>query len=133
MKTDRRGDMGFMDAMVGFIAATIVLSAFLGVVIGVAAYGGDPSSALDPGRFSGTVEGGEFKPGYIGYMGDYLDSSGCRGISVSVLIPGGFCEQPEPTTIGSMDGELFSRTFVSMVRDDSGRIFPAVFEVVLCR
>lgn len=133
MDIGRRGDMGFAEAIIAFMAVTVVLSAYLGLAVHVQPEVSDPASGLSEEMFTGTVSDGAFVPSYTDYLGDYLDTSGCSGISVSVSIPGGFCGDVPPTTAGSMDGQTSTRTFSSMVSDDKGRTFPAFFEVTVCR
>lgn len=121
-----------MEAMVAFMAVMVVLAAYLGVTASLTATAEDPTVGLDPSEFTGTVSDGVFVPSYGDYMGTFLDVSGCRGISVSARIPGGFAEVPEPMTVGVMDGALYARTLVSEVSDGSGRTVPAFFEVTVC-
>lgn len=121
-----------MEALLAFMAVMLVLAAYLGVVAAFSMKAADPTGLLDEDEFGGTIEDGVFVPSFTGYLGEFIDVSGCSGISVSVLIPGGFCAIPEPVSAGSLDGLLHSRTFVSEVSDGAGRIVPAVFEVVVC-
>lgn len=132
MDIGRGGDMGFMEAAVAAMAVTIVLCSFLGVLTTVSTDPGNPTDSLDPEGFTGSVESGEFVPGFEGYVTGFVDSRGLRGATVDVVIPGGFCEPPETFTVGDMGGALFSRSIPGTVTDDLGRTLPAVFEVVLC-
>ncbi len=133
MDIGRRGDMGFAEAIIAFMAVTVVLSAYFGLAVHVQLEVSDPASGLSEEMFTGTVSDGVFVPSYTDYLGDYLDTSGCKGISVTVSIPGGFCGDVPPSTAGSMDGQTSTRTFSNMVSDDKGRTFPAFFEVTVCR
>ena len=132
MRSDRRGEMGFMEAMVAFMAVTVVLTGYLGAMAGMAAVPMDPTDSIDPDEFTGSIADGVFEPSYLDYMGTFLDATSCSGMAVAVRIPGGFCEEQGPTIIGEMDGHRFSRVFVSTVSDDQGRTVPAVFEVTVC-
>lgn len=109
-----------------------MLTAFLGLAAGTAVVSSDPTEDLDPDMLTGRVEDGTFVPGYRDYIGGYVDSRGLSGASVSVSVPGGFCEVPGPTVIGTVEGEIWSRTLTSLVECDDGRVLVAVFEVVLC-
>lgn len=133
MDIGRRGDMGFAEAIVAFMAVTVVLSAYLGLAVHVQPEVSDPASGLTEDMFTGTVSEGVFVPSYTDYLGEYLDTSGCKGISVSVSVPGGFCEAVPPMTAGFMEGQTSTCTFSNMVSDDKGRTFPAFFEVTVCR
>ncbi len=133
MDMGRRGDMGFAEAIIAFMAVTVVLSAYLGLAVQVQPAVSDPADDLDGDMFTGTVSEGKFVPDYLDDLPAVLDSGKYRGISVAVSIAGGFCEAPPPATFGSMDGDASSVTFSSMVSDDKGRTFPAFFEVTVCR
>ncbi len=133
MDMGRRGDMGFAEAIVAFMAVTVVLSAYIGLAVHIQPAATDPAEELDGKIFTGTVSEGKFVPDYLDDLPAILDSGKYRGISVSVSIAGGFCENPPPVTVGSMDGDASSMTFSSMVSDDKGRTFPAFFEVTVCR
>ena len=132
MRSDRRGEAGFMEAMVAFMAVTVVLAAYLGMLASVAVEDADPTRSLEEDRFTGFIDGGVFTPAYVDYLRDFLDISGCGGVSVSVTVPGGLCGPVEPLTLGSMDGSLHTRQIISTVGDDAGRELPAVFEVTVC-
>lgn len=132
MRSDRRGDMGFMEAMVAFMAVSVVLTAFMGALATTTVVTADPTGSLDPGEFTGTIEDGVFVPGFVEYIDGFADTRGCDGVTVSVTVPGGFCEEVEPYVRGYMDGMLFSRTMSGHVADDAGRVLPAFYEVVLC-
>ena len=107
MRSDRRGDMGFMEAIVAFMAVSVVLTAFMGALATTTVVTADPTGSLDPGEFTGVIEDGVFVPGFI----EYIDGFAVRG---------------------DMDGMLFSRTMSGHVADDAGRVLPAFYEVVLC-
>lgn len=132
MISDERADAGFAEAMVALMAVTVVLSAFLVAVAHTSVDSTDHVAALDMERFGGRIEDGEFMPSFTGYMGDFLDSTGASGISVSVTVPGGFCRPMEPIVLGSMDGPLDSLSAVVNVPDDHGRTVPALVEVTVC-
>lgn len=132
MRSDRRGDMGFMEAMVAFMAVTVMLTAFMGVLATTTVVTADPTESLDPGEFTGTIESNGFRSGCTEYVSVFVDIHGLRGAAVTVTVPGGFCPDIETFTVGYMDGMLYSRSIPGLVTDDSGRVLPAVYEVVLC-
>lgn len=132
MHIDRSGDIGFMEAVVAFMAVTVVLTGFMGVLAVTTVDTADPTDMIEPGRLTGTIEAGEFVPGFTGYMEELVVSKGLSGVSVTVEVPGGFCSDPEPYVFGDMVGPLYGRTIPGTVTDDSGRVLPAVFEVMLC-
>ena len=132
MRSDRRGDMGFMEAMVAFMAVTVMLTAFMGVLATTMVVTADPTESLDPGEFTGTIEPDGFSSGFTEYVSVFVDTHGLRGAAVTVTVLGGFCPDTGTFTVGDMDGMLYSRSIPGLVTDDSGRVLPAVYEVVLC-
>lgn len=132
MINERRGDMGFMEAMVSFMAVALVLTAFIGVLAVTEVDSADPTEGLDPAMFTGTVEAQTFLPGFTEYIDRYVDANGLSGASVVVTVPGDYCEEPEAFVVGSMDGMLYGRQIPGTVTDDEGRTLPAMFEVMLC-
>lgn len=131
MRLDRKGDMGFMEAMVAFMAVTIVLTGYMGVLATTTVDSSDPAGMLDPDRFTGSLEDGVFVPGFTEYLEGFVWSNGYEGASVVVTVPG-FCEESGPYLVGTLDGSLFGRTIAGVVSDGYGRTVPAVYEVVVC-
>lgn len=132
MYADTCGDMGFLESMIAMMAVITVLMAFLGVSTHTAVVITDPTDGLDPDMMDGRIVDGEFVPGFGEYIADYCDSRGLNGISVTVLVPGGYCEGIPPLTVGEMDGRPFTRTLTSIIPLDDGRSVTAVFEVTVC-
>lgn len=133
MHADGSGSMDFMESMIAMMAVATVMAAFLAAAVGLA--GGDasdPTGGLDPARLTGCIEDGIFVPGFGDYVEGYVESRGLSGASVSVDVPGGFCDAPAVFVYGSMDGGRWSASFVSSVEADGGRVVPVLMEVVLC-
>ena len=101
MRMDSSGDAGFMEAMVAFMVVTIVLTGFMGALATTTVTTADPTGALDPDRFQGTLEDGTFVPGFMDYA------------------------------VGTLDGALYTRSVPGTVTDEFGREVPAVFEVAV--
>ncbi len=131
MRMDISGDAGFMEAVVAFMVVTVVLTGYLGALATTVVTASDPTASLDPDEFSGTMEGGRFVPGFTGYIEGFMWSHGCEGVSVVVEVPG-FGGTSGPYSVGSLDGETFTRTIPGTVTDGLGRSVPAVFEVMVC-
>lgn len=132
MRSDRRGDMGFTESMLSAMAVTVVLMAFIASSATAIVTESDPMGGFDPSRLGGTVEDGVLVPDHRGYLLDHMSRSGCTGISVEAEVPGGFVGPGEPVTVGSMDGPLESRRFLSMLDAGDGRVLPVVYEVTVC-
>lgn len=124
--------MGFMESMIAMMAVVTVLAAFIGVAAHATVVLTDPTEGLDAGMLTGTVEDGTFVPSYGDYVVSYAEAKGLSGISVSVTVPGGFCEVPGPLVYGTFDGDTYSRTVTSTIDAGDGRTVVAVFEVTAC-
>ena len=104
MYADDRGDMGFLESMMAVMAVILVLTAFLGLAVGAAGIASDPTEGLDPDKITGEIVDGEFVPAFQDYLEGYLESKDLSGASVTVIVPGAFCETSEPFVIGTTDG-----------------------------
>ncbi len=129
---DDKGSLDFYECAIASMAVIAVLAAFLIVAVHVTAADEDPFGDLDANGIGGTIEDGEFVQGYGGYLAGYADSHGLSGVRVVTTVPGGFCGQPEVFSIGSTEGDSWTRMFVSSVPIDDGRVVLAFHEVTLC-
>ncbi len=134
MKKDNRGDMGFLEATLAFMAVIVALTAFLGAAVLIAQSGHAEDLRFDMNALEGTVVDGRFEPGYEDYLQEYLDATGHQYVRVEAKVPGGFCEEPEAVQAGTDPGSGYSTAFhTSVVECDGGRAVPAIFKVVSCR
>ena len=129
---DDSGSLDFYECAIASMAVIAVLAAFLVVAVHVSVSDADPFDGLDERSVGGRIEDGRFVPGFGDYLAGYADSRGLSGIKVVTTVPGGFCEPPEEFSVGSTEGDLWTRTFVSTVPTDDGRTVLAFFEVTLC-
>lgn len=132
MRADEKGDMGFMESMIAMMAVVLVLSAYLGLLTHSVAQISDPTDGIEASELTGTVDDGAFVPGFEDYVRGYIDSKGLSGASVRVIVPGGFCEDPEPFVIGDISGRTTTASFSSTVDIGDGRTVMAIYEVTLC-
>lgn len=132
MRSGRRGDMGFTEAMLSTMAVVMVLTAYVAASASMASVQGDLLEGFDLGELDGRVEDGSFVPSYGGYLEEFVSKSGCSGVSVRAEVPGGFASG-DVTVFGDMDGPRDSVTHVSSVDAGGGRRVPTVFEVTVCR
>ena len=124
---DRRGEMGFAEAMLAVMAVTVVLMMYAGTLSAAVHDGGDPLDALDPDMFRCRVSDGEVLTEFEGYLGGYMSSHGLSGITAYVSVPG-FADG-RAVGVGGSDGMIHSRSFSIDVPGDRGRTLVAVVAV----
>ena len=131
MRSDRRGDMGFLEAMTMVMVVSIVLMIYLGAAVALIHIHDDPLDALEGGALHAKVESGQVVADNSGYMETYVSSAGASGMRVVTTVPGGFASVPLVESIGVADGDRFTRMFTSLIPADNGRTVTAVFEVTV--
>lgn len=126
------GSMDFMEGIVATMAVAVVLTAFLGLVAGTEVEISDPLDGLDPGELTGEIVAGTYRPFFEEYVAEYADTHGIGWISVSVSIPGGFCDRPEAVSFGEAADPTDVRRFPTVVETDDGRRVISIVEVSAC-
>ena len=132
MRFGCRGDMGFMEAMLSMMAVVLVLMAYLGSVASTITVTGDPVDpledlSLEASMVEGTVilESSDDLPGFIARNGYF-------GICVTVSVPF-FSSDYYEVIVGSMEGDLHTRSWTGLIPADGGRSIVAVYGVTVCR
>lgn len=128
MRSDRRGDLGFMEAMVAMMVVTMALVMFMGVSSSMVSFHSDPMDMFDGDSLNAKYADGKVVCDNSGTMDGFLMNSGASGVEVVVRIPG-FCDEPTKESSGTQEGNVCRRTFMSNVDGDGGRTLVAVFEV----
>lgn len=131
MRSDRRGDIGFSEAIVAVIVVTMGLVAFIGVSSAFVSSHSDPLEGLDPDSFDAEVIDGTIVTYHHDFMKRFVSSSGASGMSITVSVPGGFADSPVTDVVGDRSGGMFTRSYVSAIDTDGGRTVAAVFEVTV--
>lgn len=133
MRTDSKGDMGFMEAMLSAMAVITVLMAFIGSVSTMVVVSDVSMEGFDTRMLKGEISDGVFQPFYVDYLYECRDLYGYSSVTVKVTIPGGFCEEPEPVSTGGDGGFKHTLFHTDVVHSDKGRSIPVFYEVVLCK
>ena len=128
---DRRGGMGFVEAMLAVMAVTVVLMMYMSSVATAVLMEADPVSDLDPEQMTAEVVDRRIEVGFEDYLEGFVSEHGINGAAVMVTVPGGFADGPYSTVLGTSAGEVHSRTFSGNIPADHGRTVSAVFEVTL--
>ena len=132
MRTDRRGEMGFAEAMIAVITVSVVLMMYIGTVSTAVGIEVDPLNGLETDRMDVRIEDGRVVPMFGDYLEGFMSANGASGVRVSVEVPGGFIDEPCIFTSGTGDDYQCFRSFSQLVSDECGRVLVAVYGVSLC-
>lgn len=130
MKLDRRGDIGFPEAMMAVMIVTIVLTAYLaafatGVVV-------TEKDAPDFDRHitcDAHIKGDKIILDVEDGMERFLARENCNGLTLRCSIPGHPSISMLDTSAGTTDGKVSGERYTQTIRSDDGRVYSAVFEV----
>ena len=132
MIKDKRGEGGFMEAMLALMMVTIALTAFLSMLAYCEIGGSDDEISLD----TDFIEDAQLIDGKIVIEADdrldrFVDMNGLNGARLSIRIAGTLSDASLIRSSGTEDGDNVSAingTFP--IGSDDGRVFVASYEVV---
>ena len=132
MIRDKRGEGGFMEAIVAFSAVTISLTLFLGLLAYSDLENADDTMELDTEFMEHlTIENGRIV-GYDGsHIGRFVERNGLNGAEVKIAVAGHLSDASLDDIIGVTEGDnvgTISGTF--SVRSDDGMTHVASYEVI---
>ena len=132
MIRDKRGEGGFMEALVAFSAVTIALTIFRGLLayseLGIAE---DPKELDTEFIEKMTIENGRI----VGYDGSHIDKfverNGLNGAEVKVTVAGHLSNSSLDERTGITDGNnVDTVTGTFSIHSDDNRTFVASYEVI---
>jgi hypothetical protein len=133
MKMNRKGDLGFPEAIMAVMVVTLVLT----VYIGLFALDSSRTDATDVDMDRELVDGIIIEDGKV--CGDitpeltaFVEKNGYRGILVRCIVPGNIVEGGLEFTVGDMDGTMIGEKFLRTIPSGDGRHIPVIFEVAIC-
>ena len=134
MKLNRKGEIGFPEAIMAAMIVTLVLTMYLGLfAFNAAEDSGGPEVHIDHRIFGDlTLENGEIAGDIEMRLVSEMERHSLRGISVTCEVPGGLGYADRNIVIGDMDGLISGERFVYLLGASDGRIVPAVIEVAVC-
>jgi len=134
MKLNRRGDLGFPEAIMAAMIVTLSLTLYMGLfALNAADGGGGPEVRVDHRIFGGlTLEDGEIAGDIEMRLITEMERHGFRGITVICSVPGDLGFKDRRIAVGSMDGKIGSERFLFSMKGADGRIVPVVIEVAVC-
>ncbi len=131
MRSDSRGDMGFLESMTMVMVVSIVLMIYLGATAALVQTHADPLGPLDGEGLDAEVVSGTIEADNSGYMERFISAEGASGMRVVTTVPGGFASEPKIESVGVHEGDGHSRMFTHLIPADRGRTVAAVFEVTV--
>jgi len=134
MRFDKKGELGFPEAIMAAMIVTLVLTLYMGLFVLNTAEDTCGSDVHVDHRIFGDLilENGEVAGDLEVRLASEMERHGFRGISFVCSIPGELGFEDRHTAVGSMDGSTSSERFVYLLRSADGRIVPAVIEVAVC-
>ncbi len=134
MKFDKKGVMGFPEAIMAVMIVTLSLAAFMGMVaLDLVDNINDEASPID----AKVIENILIDEGSISFqlesdLMSMIDRNGYRGISVKYIIPGNLGFDDGYISIGSMEGDIVIDRFLVSLNSSDGRVITAIAEVAVC-
>jgi len=134
MRFDRKGELGFPEAIMAAMVVTLVLTLYMGLfALNTADNGGGPDVHVDHRIFNDLfLEDGKIAGDVELHLISEMERHGFRGISFVCEVPGELGFEDRHTVIGSMDGNISSERFVFLLGSADNRVIPAVIEVAVC-
>ncbi|MCL1978878.1 MAG: hypothetical protein FWG60_01795 [Methanomassiliicoccaceae archaeon] len=134
MRFDRRGDLGFPEAIMAAMIVTLSLTLYLGLfALSTVDDGGDTAVRVDHRIFNGlSLEDGEIVGDIEMRLISEAERHGFKGIIVICEVPGGLGFEDRRISVGSADGNISSDRFILPLRSSDGRTIPTVIEVAIC-
>ncbi len=133
MRLDKKGDLGFPEAILAVMIVTLVLMIYLGafVIQTGTEYVEDPE--LDDDILSGiSIRDNEFIADIDDGLYKFLERNNYKGIEIECWTPGNLIESHYSHLIGTMDGTIQEEHYLKTIPSDDGRMIPVIFEVAIC-
>lgn len=132
MVFDRRGDIGFMEAMAGTMIVCLVMTAFTAHLAAEAVAGDRSPEEFDWNMIGSVyVSDGRYVVTVDGNMEGYFELTGIRGLTVRAGSPALNGIGPYSRDFGDISGDSLAERKLIPVLSDDGRTIPTVVEVIL--
>lgn len=133
MRLDKKGDLGFPEAILAVMIVTLVLMIYLGAFVIQTGTEDDESPELDDEILSGiSIRDNEFTANIDDGLYKFLERNDYKGIKIECWTPGNLIESHYSHLLGNMDGKLQEEHYLKTISSDDGRMIPVIFEVTLC-
>ena len=125
MIRDGRGEMGFMEAMVSFIAVMMVICLYVAFAATSSVSAHSPLGEIDPEQlFEGTADGPRISGAYVCA---YAFEKGLKGLKVTATVPTFF--GADGFAYGEGSGAEYTKRFLLLGEYGNGRVLPTILEV----
>jgi hypothetical protein len=134
MRLNKRGDLGFPEAIMAAMIVTLALTMYIGYfALNTVGNESGPEVRVDHRIFENlSLRDGEVVGDIEIQLISEAERHGYRGISFTCEVPGGLGIKGKSLCIGNMDGKIDSERFLLQLKSSDGRVVPAVIEVVVC-
>ena len=134
MKLNKKGSLGFPEAIMAAMIVTLVLTMYMGLfVINAVNENNDPDVKVDHRIFEVlSLEDGKITGDIEHELISEAERHGYRGISFTCKVPGELGFEDRHDLIGKMDGRIGSERFILPLMLSDGRTVPVVIEVAVC-
>jgi len=132
MRMNKKGDIGFLEAIMAVMLVTIALSAYLGIFVLNAT-----EDAYEPEKIDRDIvntlciEDNRIEGDLIPELERIIEQKGYRGITVRCYVPGDLAITEEFHS-GSMEGHISGERFLKNLYATGNRKIPVIFEVAIC-
>ena len=132
MIRDKRGEGGFMEAMVAFSAVTVALTLFLGLLAYSDLGNADDSKELDTEFLERlTIEDGRIVGYDDSHIYRFIERNDLNGAEVKVTVAGHLSDASLDEMTGTTDGNnVGTVTGTFSIHSDDNRTFVASYEVI---
>ena len=132
MIRDRRGEGGFMEALIALMMVTIALTAFFGMLAYSEIGGSDDTISLDTGFIEDLrMVDGEIVGNTEKQLDRFIEKNGLNGTRLTVKVAGTLSDAVMIRTSGYEEGDnVGTMTGTFPIDSDDGRVFAASYEVV---
>ena len=134
MKLNRRGSLGFPEAIMAAMIVTLTLTMYIGIlVLNTADIDNEPDVTIDHRIFKDlTLDDGKIVGDVEGKLTSEMERHGYRGVMFTCEVPGELGFEGMHIVIGDMDGNIGSERFPYSLSTTDGRTVPVVMEVAVC-
>lgn len=134
MRFDKRGDLGFPEAIFAVMIVTLSLTAFIGIMaITVADDTDEQAIMIDRRIFEKlSVEDGIIIGDIENDIVSAAERYGYGGIGIRCSVPGDLGLDDVSFYIGELNGDIISEKCIVLLSSNDGRAIPAIVEMMIC-